>query len=108
MSSLLKHDVNNGQDWRAALSKIQRKSVDFVLVDKETLETKYAIELDDRTHDSSISRMERDELVNEILFNTGIPLARLRNISSLTDEEMKSKIISAKQKIATVHNAPRS
>lgn len=102
LSSLLKHDVNNGQDWRAALSKIQRKSVDFVLVDKETLETAYAIELDDRTHDMSTSRWERDELVNEILFDTGIPLVRLRNIRSLTDEEIKSKIISAKQKLEAV------
>lgn len=101
LSSLLKHDVNNGQDWRAALSKIQRKSVDFVLVDKVTLETAYAIELDDRTHDASRLRRERDELVNEIFFDTGIPLVRLRDIRSLTNEQIISKIIAAKQRIET-------
>ncbi len=61
LSSLLNHTVYR-QDWRAALSAIQRKSVDFVLADKTTLETKYAVELDDSTHDTP-ERQIRDDKV---------------------------------------------
>lgn len=87
LSSLLNHAVN-GQDWRAALAKIQRKSVDFVLVNRKTMMTSYAIELDDKTHDSSAPRITRDELVNEIFLDAGIPLVRLRNVHDMNDEDI--------------------
>lgn len=94
LSSLLNHAVN-GQDWRAALAKIQRKSVDFVLVNRETMVTSYAIELDDKTHDSSASRIARDELVNEIFLDAGIPLVRLRNVRDMSDEGIVSALTNA-------------
>lgn len=93
LSSLLNHEVRNGQDWRAALSKIQRKSVDFVLVDKNTLVTACAIELDDRSHDIEWSRVNRDELVNEIFEDSGVPLVRFRFVKSLSDEDIRNKIV---------------
>lgn len=94
LSSLLNHAVN-GQDWRAALAKIQRKSVDFVLVNRETMMTSYAIELDDRTHDTSASRITRDKLVDEIFLDTGIPLVRLRNVQNMSDEDISGVLTSA-------------
>ena len=94
LSSLLSHAVN-GQDWRAALAKIQRKSVDFVLVNRETMITSYAIELDDRTHDTSASRIARDKLVDEIFLDAGIPLIRLRNIQDMSDEDIINVLTSA-------------
>lgn len=93
LSSLLNHEVRNGQDWRAALSKIQRKSVDFVLVDMSTLVTACAIELDDITHATDWSRVNRDELVNEIFEDSGVPLVRFKFVKSITDEEIKSEIM---------------
>lgn len=90
VSSLLDHTVAK-QNWRAALAKIQRKSVDFVLADKDTLETWYAIELDDATHDRP-TRMKRDDFINEIFYAAKLPLVRLRDIQNMTDEEIIQKL----------------
>jgi very-short-patch-repair endonuclease len=87
LSSLLNHKVK-GQNWKGALSAIQRKSVDFVLVDKTTLETKYAVELDDSTHDKP-ERQERDGKVEHYLAGVDIPLVRLRDIGTMTDYDIE-------------------
>lgn len=58
------------------LNKINRKSVDFILADKTTLETKLAIELDDSTH-WRLDRKQRDEFVEDILERCDIPLKRV-------------------------------
>lgn len=86
LSSLLDHKAYK-QDWRAALAAIQRKSVDFALVDKATLETRYAVELDDSTHDMP-DRQLRDGKVEAYLSSVRIPLVRLRNVESMTDDEI--------------------
>ncbi|TXI92370.1 MAG: DUF2726 domain-containing protein [Burkholderiaceae bacterium] len=67
-----------GQDWRAVLAHINRKSVDFVLCDKAYISPKLAIELDDKTHERP-DRQERDKEVERILADTGVPLLRIEN-----------------------------
>lgn len=57
-------------------NKIDRKSVDFVIVNKETLQTEMALELDDYTHLRG-DRVVRDNFVNETLTRAGVKLARL-------------------------------
>lgn len=94
LSSLLDHRVRNGQSWKGALSKIQRKSVDFVLVDKVGLKTMYAVELDDRTHDRP-DRQERDDMVARCLLDADIPLVRLRKIDAMSDDDIESAFRSA-------------
>lgn len=54
-------------------NKINKKSVDFVLVDKVTLETVMLIELHDYTH-SFTKRQQRDEFLRKICEKTGIEL----------------------------------
>ena len=54
---------------------------------------KIAIELDDRSHDSEL-RKERDEKVNTLFKESGIPLVRIRDISSMTDQQIKDTIYS--------------
>ena len=65
-----------GQNWKAARARINRKSVDFLLCDKEKISPKLAIEIDDKTHERP-DRMERDAEVERILREVGIPLLRL-------------------------------
>lgn len=77
LDDILNHK-QKGQNWAGALSYIQRKSVDFVLVDKNTLVTKAAIELDDSTHDST-ERKTRDDVVNTLFQRAGIKLVRGRS-----------------------------
>ncbi len=89
LDAILDHKVKN-QNWKAALNKIQRKSIDYVFYDKQTMMLRFAIELDDSTHDQ-LNRQKRDQEVEMILKQAGIKLIRFRNIN-LSDQEIVSKI----------------
>src|SRR3989344_939573 len=80
-----------GQDWRAALAHINRKSVDFVLCDKAYLSPKLAIELDDKSHERP-DRQERDREVERILCEAGVPLLRVENRGSFNPSELAQQI----------------
>jgi very-short-patch-repair endonuclease len=80
-----------GQDWRAALAHINRKSVDFVLCDKAYLAPKLAIELDDKSHERP-DRQERDKEVERILSDAGLPLLRLENKGRFDPSELAQRI----------------
>lgn len=86
-----------GQDWRAALAHINRKSVDFVLCDKAYISPKLAIELDDKSHERE-DRIERDKEVERILEEAGLPLLRLENHGSFDSKSLSEQIISALNK----------
>lgn len=82
LSSLLDERQVKGQSWRGARAHVNRKSVDFLLCDKEYISPKLAIELDDWSH-SRPDRIERDIEVERILKETGIPLLRIRSSNEL-------------------------
>jgi len=88
-----------GQDWRAALAHINRKSVDFVLCDKAYISPKLAIELDDKSHERP-DRQERDKEVERILEIAGVPLLRLENHGTFNTQELMEKIKHALEKSA--------
>ncbi len=90
LSSLLKHNLK-GQNWKGALSHIDRKSVDYVICDKTYLSPLLIIELDDKTHDRN-DRRDRDEAVEQILQNSHLPLVRVPNTDINKIEEIKEKI----------------
>lgn len=46
-------------------NKINKKSIDFVLIDKQTLQTVRLIELNDYTH-NSVKRKQRDEYLRKV------------------------------------------
>jgi very-short-patch-repair endonuclease len=73
------------QNWKAARSRIDRKSVDFVLCDKVNISPLLAIELDDSTHGWS-NRQARDQHVEEILSNVGLPLLRIWSTDNLAQK----------------------
>ncbi len=77
LGSILDEKIK-GQDWRAARAHINRKSVDFLLCDKEYLTPKLAIELDDKSHERE-DRVERDTEVERILKAAELPLLRVPN-----------------------------
>lgn len=90
LPTLVDHAIR-GQNWRAALAHINRKSVDFVLCDKAYISPKLAIELDDRSHERE-DRQERDKEVERILKDAGIPLLRIPNSGRFVVEELTTKI----------------
>src|SRR5690606_2033972 len=90
LSSILDHQVK-GQSWKAALSHIQRKSVDFLICDKRYLSPLLVIELDDTSH-SRPDRMERDEIVNNLLRASGTPCLRVSYQEASNIDQVASEI----------------
>jgi len=93
LSSLLNHKLK-GQNWDSAFKHINGKSVDFVLLSKESTKPICAIELDDSSHDR-LSRIERDGEVERIFAIAQIPLARFRHIEKLSNKEIVDTISEA-------------
>jgi len=60
----------------AAWNRINRKHLDFVLCDMDSLRPRLAIELDDKSH-SRQDRRERDDFVDGVLESCGLPLLRV-------------------------------
>lgn len=90
LPTLLDHKIK-GQDWRAALAHINQKSVDFVLCDKAYISAKLAIELDDKSHERP-DRQERDQVVERILKDAGVPLLRLENHGTFNPSELMQRV----------------
>lgn len=90
LSTLVDEEIP-GQDWRAARARIDRKSVDFVLCDKEYLSPKLAIELDDSSHEHT-DRQQRDHFVEDVLKKASLPLLRIKNSENLSTDELIQRI----------------
>ncbi len=86
LSSLLNHKVK-GQNWNAAFSHINGKSVDYVLLRCHDLSVLCAVELDDASHDITC-RVERDKEVENIFQSAHIPLVRLRSLENMSKQEI--------------------
>lgn len=93
LSALLNHKVK-GQNWNAAFKHINGKSVDYVLLSKETMKPVCAIELDDFSHYRD-DRIERDMEVERIFSSAKIPLARLCKPEEMSRQEIVNAISQA-------------
>lgn len=90
LDAFLDHKIGR-QDWRAALSTIQRKSVDYLLCTRDQYCPVVAIELNGSSHDLP-DRYDRDEKVKAIMINAGMPLIRVRRRDVYNVEEIRSGI----------------
>lgn len=79
-----------GKYHKAGFQRINRRSVDYILADRQTLAPVYAVELDDSSHNTVKARAV-DSLKEEILNQIGIPLVRFRNVHHLTNEQIVEK-----------------
>ena len=77
VSAIIEAKSENSKEKARAFNRICRKSVDYVIANKETQETLVCIELDDYTHNWN-SRMERDDFINTAFDDVGIPLFRIK------------------------------
>ena len=93
LSALLDYRVK-GQNWNAAFRHINGKSVDFVLIGKESYKVICVIELDDSTH-SKPDRIERDVEIERMFKEAGIPLARISKFESMTKPEIAKVVTDA-------------
>lgn len=72
-------------------NKIDRKSVDFVITDKNYLSPLLAIELDDSSHYRK-NRIDRDDFVEDAFEGAGLPLLRVKNSSSYNVQKLRVSI----------------
>lgn len=77
LSTIFDHKVK-GQNWKGAFSKINQKSVDYLLCRKDNLKPILAIELDDISHIRK-DRIMRDEFVNFLFTESQINLLRIKS-----------------------------
>lgn len=90
LDKFLDHKVT-GQDFRAALSSIQRKSVDFLICGKGYCTPLVAIELDDGSH-MQPERIERDKALEAICAAANMPIVRIKWRTSYDAGEIKFAI----------------
>lgn len=75
LSELLYVPRRNG-NFQAFQNKIDRKRVDFLVCDAKTMRPRFAIELDDSSHQRP-DRTERDEFVEQVFEAAGLPLVHI-------------------------------
>lgn len=66
----------NKRNYYRYYNQIDRKQIDFLLVDSKNLKPLLVIELDDSSHQRP-DRIERDQFVEKVLATAKIPLARV-------------------------------
>jgi len=76
--------------YMGAKSSIDKKSVDYLLVQRNTQRPAVAIELDGSSHGRQ-DRIERDEKVGSIFDYNGIPLIRFNVGDSFNESELRTK-----------------
>ena len=91
VSSIIESVGKDSQQRMKAFNRICRKSVDYVVVNQRTRETILCIELDDYTHNRN-SRKERDNFINAIFNNVGIPLLRIKAEPNYNFNEIVSAV----------------
>lgn len=75
-------------------NKVDRKSVDFVLFDRNAMSPVLAIELDDSSHDRE-DRQERDAFVDRVLAKSGLPLLHVRAQAAYNPKQLAASITEA-------------
>lgn len=90
LSTILDHKIK-GQNWKAAFSYINQKSVDYVVCNRQYRRPILGIELDDWSHDRDV-RKQRDVNVDHIFKESGIPLLRIRDVRGMTPMDIKAKL----------------
>ena len=79
------------KERQTAQNKINCKHVDFLICDKTDMSAKFAIELDDSSHDLP-SRFDRDDFINDAFEAAGIPLLRIPVKRSYATDELREII----------------
>jgi len=91
VSDVLSCIEKDRKNWRIGLSKINQKHFDYVIVNKNNYNIKYAIELDDASHNSA-KRKKRDQFLNEACKTAELKLIRIKAKAKYELNQLKSEI----------------
>jgi very-short-patch-repair endonuclease len=87
LSDLFYVKSSDPSEYRVYTNKIDRKHVDFVLCDPQTVIPLAGIELDDKSHERA-DRKKRDEFVEDVFGAAGLELLRVRVQRSYQPQEL--------------------
>lgn len=90
LSNIVKVSSSRKEFWTYQ-NKINRKTIDFVIFEKQYLKPIVAIEYDGKTHGRK-DRQERDIFVNKVLESAGIKSIHISHQKNINFEEIKNKI----------------
>jgi len=79
--------VARGKDYYTYSNKIDRKTVDFVLFDKQSFSPIMVIELDDSSHDNENRRI-RDNFVDNVMKSIGLKIVHIKTAYTYNTEEL--------------------
>ena len=91
LSTVLDHQVKNGQSWKGALSHINMKSVDFIVCEKLKISPIVAIELDGSSHDRD-DRKNRDAEVDRMFSEANLALVHITRNEALDKSIVEEKL----------------
>lgn len=89
--------ITDKSSYQSYYNRIDRKHVDFLLCDPNTLQPVFAIELDDSTHRQA-ERGQRDTFVDTVLAGANLPLVRVPVRASYDTQELGVLFKNALQK----------
>lgn len=81
--------VTRPNENKSAYNRINRKHVDFVICEPQTMTPQFAIELDDSSHDR-VDRVERDAFVDSVFEAAQLPLLHIPVQLSYSTNELGS------------------
>jgi hypothetical protein len=77
--------------WQSFRNRIKSRHIDIVVVERKTFKPVWAIELDDKSHDSA-KRKERDSFLDNAFEAAGLPLVRFKAKRSYTFADLQSAL----------------
>ena len=90
---------------QGARNRIDRKHVDFLLCDPQTLRPMLGIELDDASHQRA-DRVERDRFVDGVFASAGLPLVHFPVRAAYVNADIVAAIEGALKSTQPAHTAP--
>lgn len=90
--------IAKGKDYYTYLNKIDRKTVDFVLFDRQSFSPVMVIELDDSSHNDE-NRKIRDGFVDNVMKNIGLKIIHVKTSYAYSTEELNNLIFGLENNI---------
>jgi very-short-patch-repair endonuclease len=87
-------ECSDEEDEKFWFNRINRMSVDYVLVDQDAQSVLVAIELDDWSHESN-ARARADLKKDKALISAGIPMVRFHGDADVSSEEIRQELLHA-------------
>ncbi len=86
--------VKRPNENRPARNRIDRKHIDFVICQSDTMEPLLGIELDDKSHQRP-DRAKRDSFVDAVFKVAGLPILHIKAARGYKPEELAEKVMTA-------------